>query len=325
MRAELTSVSSPEEHRFITSNIRRSPEYRTGSLHWLGASNPGGGYSWTDGSDLRYTAWLPGQGNPKQGNMCLAMQWTSSPTPMLPSGLYWRTHRCNSVGGYVCKRRNHDLIPLLDSNFSQMNLNRTVNGSEGRITSPNYPTSYYNNLDFSVKITGPERTRLVIQFSRIDLEPQLDCLYDYVEVYSLGDPGDAVRWCGNHDTDMQRFDFVSRSNDAILVFHSDYSVTGSGFSATWQAVDVSGCPLQTLTAREGVITSPNYPHFQLARLDCAITILAPLGKRVWLEILHHDMTGENVNAESLRQNNEAVLELDLGGDSTAFRPFQVKD
>lgn len=142
--------------------------------------------------------------------------------------------------------------------------------------------------------------------------------------FSVGDPTDAVRWCGNHDTDMRRFDFVSRTNEAILSFHSDYSVTGSGFSATWQAVDVTGCPLQTLTAREGVITSPNYPHFLLARLDCAITILAPPGRRVWLEIQHHDMNGESVgNGEEFQQNNEAVLELDLGGESTAFQPFQV--
>lgn len=68
---------------------------------------------------------------------------------------------------------------------------------------------------------------------------------------------------------------MSESNKAVLRFHSDYSVAGAGFSAMWQAVDVSGCPLQTLTAREGTLMSPNYPHFLMAHLDCATIILAP--------------------------------------------------
>lgn len=140
---------------------------------------------------------------------------------------------------------------------------------------------------------------------------------------------DAVKWCGNHDTDMQRFDFVSETNEAELRFHSDYSISGSGFSLIWHAVDVSGCPLQTLTAREGTVASPNYPYFLIARLDCAITILAPTGKRVWLEITDYDMDGNRYElgqakpAENKSPNSEAVLELDLGGSSTAFQPFQV--
>lgn len=185
MRAELASVSSPEEHRFITANIRKSAEYRTGSLHWLGGKVFKDRFMWSDGTDMKFSAWLSGKSETvakNLGNSCLAVQWTSSPSPLLSSGLYWKSHRCSSTGGYVCKRKNLDLTPLADSANSQMNLNRTVNGSEGRITSPNYPTSYYNNLDFSVRIMGPERTRLVVQFARIDLEPQLDCLYDYVQI-----------------------------------------------------------------------------------------------------------------------------------------------
>lgn len=56
-------------------------------------------------------------------------------------------------------------------------------------------------------------------------------------------------------------------------------MAGSGFVATWKAVDISGCPAKTLTAKEAAVTSPNYPHFLLANLQCTITILAP-GKLV---------------------------------------------
>lgn len=74
---------------------------------------------------------------------------------------------------------------------------------------------------------------------------------------------------------------MSENNEATLRFHSDYSVSASGFSIQWRAVDVSGCPIQLLTAREGVIYSPNYPHFLLAHLDCTFTVLAP-GKMIYL-------------------------------------------
>jgi len=74
---------------------------------------------------------------------------------------------------------------------------------------------------------------------------------------------------------LRRLNYVSVKNEAMLRFHSDYSVTGSGFSATWKAVDISGCPTQTLTAKEGTVVSPNYPNFLLANLQCTTTILAP--------------------------------------------------
>lgn len=336
MRAQLASILTAEEQRFVTSNIRRTPEYRTSAVYWLGGKmGEHGIHKWMDESPMSYSAWLPGQepsydGIIKQSNseslMCLGIQWMASPTPMLPSGLYWKAKKCSTIGGYVCKRKNQ----VLDN---EITFNRTVNGTEGRITSPNYPSNYYNNLDFSVKIIGPERTRLIIQFSKIDLEPQIECLYDYVELRSIvrgnvDGLNDAVKWCGNHDTDMARFDFVSENNEAELRFHSDYSISGNGFSVTWQAVDVSGCPLQTLTAREGIITSPNYPHFLLARLDCAITILAPAGKRVWLEIVDFDMNGSKLDRgqhyiSERKSSTEAILELDLGGSSNVFQPFQV--
>jgi hypothetical protein len=207
---------------------------------------------------------------------------------MLPSGLYWKSHRCNTHGGYVCKK------PSQLSGVG-INFNKTVNGSEGSLTTPHYPENYYNHLDFSVRIVGPDRTRLVVKFLKIDVEPQLECLYDFVELKSGDQTGDAVRFCGTHDTDMHRFNFVSEGNEAELRFHSDYSISGSGFAIAWHAVDVSACPLQTLTAKEGVLTSPNYPDFILTHLDCSLTVLAPVGKRVWLEFQDYDIARHGKN------------------------------
>lgn len=321
LHANLASVLTPEEERFVTTNIRRLPEYRTGAVYWLGArSELDDDFHWTDAQPMQYLGWLPGQ-KPKNADEagCLAIQWTVSPTPMLPSGLYWRSKRCSTVGGYVCKR------PSLISGV-EINFNKTVDGPSGNLTTPNFPGNYYNNLDFSVKISGPDRTRLLITFSKIDIEFQLECLYDYIELTSVDRSGkeiaDTVKLCGSHDVDMDRFNFVSDTNEALLRFHSDYSISGSGFLLNWRAVDTSGCPKQTFTAKEGTITSPNYPFFLLPRMDCSLTILAPAGKRVWLEFVQYDL-GQGSDNEITDYNDEAIVELTLGAKSEPFRPFKT--
>ncbi|XP_065162399.1 uncharacterized protein [Atheta coriaria] len=321
IRAQLASVLSPEEERFITTNIRKMSEYRTSGRYWLGANaiENDGTYSWSDGSRMNYMGWLPGENRHEADARCLSMQWTLSPTPMLPSGLYWKGQKCDQVGGYVCKRAT--LISGQGINF-----NKTVNGSEGKLVTPNYPGNYHNNLDFTVRIVGPERTRIVIHFEKLDLESQIECLYDYVELKSLNRNGKhqtgqneaAVKWCGNHETDMNRFTFVSDGNEVQLRFHSDYSITYGGFALSWHSVDISSCPVRTLTAKEGVVESPNYPNFLLARLNCTYTITAPPGRRVWLNF-------EDVDVDSPDYDDETRLYLNLGEHVQTFRPFQTDE
>ncbi|KAJ3663232.1 hypothetical protein Zmor_007536 [Zophobas morio] len=326
-KSQLASVLSPEEERFITTNIRKSVEYRTSALYWLGGrSEPHSDFKWIDGNSMDYMGWLPGQ-KPPDGEIaknsenvrCLSIQWTPSPTPMLPSGLYWKSYRCNSHGGYVCKKPSHQLSGI------GVNFNKTVNGSDGTLTTPRYPENYYNHLDFSVRILGPDRTRLVVKFQKIDIEAQLECLYDYVELSSGPQGGDAVKFCGVHDTDMHRFNFVAEGNEIELRFHSDYSISGSGFSLGWHAVDVSSCNQKTLTAKEGVLKSPNYPDFILGRLDCVLTVLAPVGKRVWLEFEDYDVEKTFLQDSSIKLTDTAVLELRLGKETAPFRPFETEN
>ncbi|KAF2903769.1 hypothetical protein ILUMI_02404 [Ignelater luminosus] len=326
IKAQLTSVLSPEEEKFISTNIRKSPEYRTSALYWFGGrSETNGKFYWVDGSPMGYSGWLSGnvpeESNALNNPVCLGVQWMSAPSPVLPSGLYWKSFKCEAVGGYVCKRPNQVL-------GAGINFNKTVNGTEGHLTTPNYPGYYYNNLDFFVRIIGPERTRLVMHFEKLDVEQQPECLYDYVELRSVGKQvGEGVKWCGNYDTDMQRFDFVSEGNEAELKFHSDYSIAGSGFLLHWRAVDVSGCPMQTFTAREGLLTSPNYPNLLLPRLDCSVTILAPTGKRVWLEFqdfdVGHIVLPHNADIHESNYEEEEILQIELGNKSPAFKPFEM--
>lgn len=320
--------------------------------------------------------------------LCLGLQRKASLSPQLN----WSLRPCSVHGGYVCKRAK------ATARQSVMQ-NQTVVGSEGRLTSPGFPNAYPPNVDYSVKISGPERSRLIVQFQRLNLEYQDECMYDFVSVrdFKAGpdekrfDPGtnpiplamfrgedddggawsniyrterDAerltesiedslmpsggpstkggstmrrsrkkrymvnyikgrgrrpgngspsfqpyVRWCGEFDANMSRFDFISKGNQALLHFHSDYSGSGAGFAAIWTAVDITGCPMQTITSREGVIQSPNHPYFLLNNLDCTYVIQAPLGRKVWIEFVDYDV------------RDDALVTVDLGDGGGELKPF----
>ncbi|KAL3285248.1 hypothetical protein HHI36_019358 [Cryptolaemus montrouzieri] len=321
IKSNLASILSPDEERFVITNLRKNPDYRTSAHYWLGGRlDRTLGFHWIDKTPVKYLGWLPNQKpleNLKKSNettKCVGIQWTPAPTHMLPSGLYWKSKRCHLVGGYVCKRPNVET-------GEGLNFNKTVNGTAGTLQSPNFPGNYYNNLDFSIKIMGPKRTRLVLKFDRIDVEAQMECLYDYIELKSIGVNNNTARLCGSHDVDMNRFDYVSETNEVMLRFRSDYSISGAGFSLKWYAVDVSFCPTQILTAKEGFIMTPNYPDFLLPRLNCTITMQASYGHMVWLDFLRVDF-GELKSESDLE---DVILEVDLGGQTSFFRPYSVEN
>lgn len=291
---------------------------------------------------------------------------------MLPSGLFWTSDHCTRFGGYVCKRRSQDSLEI---NFA----NQTITGTEGFLTSPQYPNLYPANINYYVKLIGPENTRLVLQFTKIDLEEQIDCLYDYISLEddenyerfmqsgltansmltpdndrsnlsddymsdAMNDDADDsmedkrrikrnshiqsrksnelkqtaveptfqsyVRWCGTHESNMSRFDFISARNTVLIYFHSDYSVSGSGFSLSWKAVSMSGCPTQTYTSSDDLnsIVTPNYPNILLNNLDCKYVIYAANHKRIWLEFESFDLI------------RDATVEINLGNGP--FVPYR---
>lgn len=282
-----------------------------------------------------------------------------------------------------------------------------------------YPNQYPINVDYWVRIVGPEKTKIILQFQKLDIEAQEECLYDFMglndvdtvlhtyisvdspsfdplpkfdqnynatnlvlaDVYKRitsksfqtrdkrywtpkaeqqqesaaqkvsnsqserGGGGDAadeksnhtvtefykvdslklrkyepidetavpfpqLRLCGTHEAGAQTYNFISRDNEMLLHFHSDFSITGTGYTLNWNAIDVAACPIQTLTAKEGFINSPHYPHFLLNNLDCTYVIQAPAEKRILIEFSDFELV------------SGADVQLNLGDDF--FRPFNVK-
>lgn len=144
----------------------------------------------------------------------------------------------------------------------------------------NYPNSYPNNVDYSVRIAAQEYNTtnvgmkmrqqvIVIWLEELDIEYQESCLYDYIELketrkqrktFSSNDTSegnqsmanserkevDAVhleRICGKiHDLKglLSQVYFTS-SNEVSLRFHSDHSNRGNGFFLKWQSLDTSNC------------------------------------------------------------------------------------
>lgn len=399
--------------RFLITNIRNNNDYSPRSFYWLGAElSKNSEIEWTDGSVMNFRGWLPGQDNVEKTSepVCLGLQWKISPTPMLSSGLYWSYQKCSGVGGYVCKQSKKNIVLIQ---------NQTIIGTEGRIMSPGkfsnrniyrykyaiilteYPSQYASNINYWIKITSPEKSRIIVQFQKFDIEEQNECLYDYVSVqdeefffesasrqehlldkinkFTLYDTFEDyqsdrsanddntlqidesseikdesfkyynkydrkrsihtirkressisfstkenygkisskflpyVRWCGKYDADMSQFDFISKSNVVLLNFYTDFTTAGEGFSATWRSIDVSACPVQTLTSAEGQISSPNYPHFLIHELECTYIIQGASGKKIVIEFVGFDM------------GNDASVLIDLGNSDGKFQPYRSQN
>ncbi|CAB3373926.1 Hypothetical predicted protein [Cloeon dipterum] len=307
INAELASVHDNDEQSFLTTALRNSEQYSANSVFWLGGRLEANStqLTWSDQSLATFTAWPAGVQAIRE-DRCLAVGWQTAPTVGLSSGLYWQAQRCSLVGGFVCQRRIQDLPGALSTN-------KTVEGTSGLLQSPNFPQAYPANVDYWVKITAPANSRLIVTFKKIDLEPQSECLYDFVAMWNHGEMEPAETVCGTKtEEELKLFRFVSTSNQVLVHFRSDFSISGTGFDLEWKAVQLSGCPEQTLMANEGNFKSPNFPDFLLTNLDCTINILAPERKRVWFhfEEFHVDPEFSNV-------------EISLGNGAN-FQPFQLK-
>ena len=158
---------------------------------------------------------------------------------------------------------------------NQLEFNDVIeNKTRGFLYSPNYPDNYFNNVDSTVTIRSPKNSRISVHFQFIDIEQQSDCLYDYIAVKSNGK---TKKMCGSYNRNESDFNFISDSNEVILKFHSDYSISKKGFLAKWKTIDTSTCPQQTITATdEGNLSSINYPDYMIRNLNCSTTILGKL-------------------------------------------------
>ena len=170
--------------------------------------------------------------------------------------------------------------------------NRTLSGFHGVIESPNYPNPHSENLNCQYHILGPMGNNLTVSFTSLNLERgvdrygQLNCQYDFVNVSQVNryqqlslDQVDLTAsphyhstingsriFCGNF-SDNPPTPLQFTSNEILIAFRSDQSISVGSWRLEWGAV---GCGGSFLGGRrqKTVITSPNYPSSYPYSTEC---------------------------------------------------------
>ena len=104
----------------------------------------------------------------------------------------------------------------------------------GVITSPNHPAHYPSNLEKTEQVVVESGKILRLEFAHFDVESKDDgtCPYDYVTIKN-GDGNTLMeKTCGSSLPAA----ITSTSNTVEIHFHTDGSVSKSGWRLTWRAV-----------------------------------------------------------------------------------------
>uniref|UniRef100_A0A8D2MKW5 Tumor necrosis factor, alpha-induced protein 6 n=1 Tax=Zonotrichia albicollis TaxID=44394 RepID=A0A8D2MKW5_ZONAL len=122
-------------------------------------------------------------------------------------------------------------------------LNRTIayccggvfTDSKHVFKSPGYPNEYENNQVCYWHIRVRYGQRIHLQFLEFDVEDDIACQGDFLEVYDSYDDvnGFVGRFCGDELPD----DIISTGNVMTLKFLTDGSVTAGGFQIRYSALD----------------------------------------------------------------------------------------
>ena len=130
--------------------------------------------------------------------------------------------------------------------------------TSGVIQSTNHPSAYPDNDDLTFQLEVEAGSTIKFSFTAMDIEPQSTCGYDYVRVVSWGiwarfvpsplswlEKQEMFETQVNSDgrTEVGKYcgsdlptEISSTGNILTVTFHSDHSVTHTGFRAEWNQV-----------------------------------------------------------------------------------------
>ncbi|XP_056401096.1 embryonic protein UVS.2-like [Hyla sarda] len=151
-----------------------------------------------------------------------------------------------------------------------------LNKNSGSLTSANYPSAYPNNANCVWLIRTPSQ-QVALNFVAFDVQSSPNCMSDYIRIYNgptKNYPLLLDRTCGTGLIPP----IIGSTNQLLIEFSSDSSVTGVGFNAVYSTVQCGG----TFYMPQGSFTSPGYPNEYGPNLDCVYTIAAPAGKTISL-------------------------------------------
>uniref|UniRef100_A0A8C0HJ79 CUB domain containing protein 2 n=1 Tax=Buteo japonicus TaxID=224669 RepID=A0A8C0HJ79_9AVES len=177
----------------------------------------------------------------------------------------------------------------------------------GNLSSPRYPNFYPNNLKCQWSIRLPPGYRIKVFFLDMELEGRSSltggCDYDHLAAFDGGTENGSLlgRWCGRESLAP----VTSRSNQLLLVLHTDRNTAKRGFSIAYVGGKVSlGCSAifssphlcecqEVFTTIKGNLSSPRYPNFYPNNLKCQWSIRLPPGYRIKVFFLDMELEGRS--------------------------------
>ncbi|XP_073493307.1 embryonic protein UVS.2-like [Phyllobates terribilis] len=158
----------------------------------------------------------------------------------------------------------------------------------GILTSANYPSAYPTNANCVWLFRIPSN-QVSLNFVAFDIQSSPNCVSDYIRIYDGPTKRHPVlidRTCGSGVVPP----IISSTNQLLVEFSSDSSITGTGFKALYSTVTCGG----TFYTPGRNITSPSYPNSYYPNLKCDYKITAPVGSRIRLTVSDFQIEdGEN--------------------------------
>ncbi|XP_073838257.1 cubilin [Musca autumnalis] len=142
-----------------------------------------------------------------------------------------------------------------------------LRANEGSFKSPSYPQPYPNDMECVWEIVTQPGQGIELTIATLDLEDSTNCTKDALVISPhrhTNNPRE--RHCGHRDA----LEISSSSHKMYVRFYSDAEHNGKGFEASYTTKPAK-CG-GTLSAKNGVITSPNYPNNYPEEADCEWTI-----------------------------------------------------
>lgn len=152
---------------------------------------------------------------------------------------------------------------------------------KGNFSSPRYPNFYPNNLKCQWSIQLPPGYRIKVFFLDMELEGRSSltgsCDYDHLAAFDGGTENGSLvgQWCGRDSLAP----VTSRSNQLLMVLHTDRNTAKRGFSIAYMGGKIwPGCS-SVLCFHQGVLETTSLPGERALPVpDCSSRAHSSLGQ-----------------------------------------------
>lgn len=170
------------------------------------------------------------------------------------------TKRVKGCGGYIDKRTSTIRSPVEDG-------------------------KYPNNIECSWEIESDPGYHIGLVFTdRFFIEESVNCTKDFLEIYNYKNSSWNLldKLCGRKNLPA----YNSTGTKMKLIFRTDRSIQGDGFSAKWNQ-NCGG--IFHVSKQTEILTSPGFPRNYGKLLTCNYTFIAPKDKFINIEFLSFDL------------------------------------